>query len=168
MAWAERAKVLARCRPEKPPLVTSRQEDADQSAEAGARQRAAFAGLIARAEALEPASLTPDARVTSDVVIWQARTLIDLLDSGRADIAVSDGLAAPALELLMELPQTVLDDEAKARGYLSRLAAIGTYVDQLIERQRAALAEGLTPPEFLARVGVGYVERYLAARKPTR
>ncbi len=135
---------------------------ADQSAEAGARQRAAFAGIIARAEALEPASLTSDARVTRDVVIWQARTLIDVLDSGRADIAVSDGLAAPALELLMELPQTVIDDEAKARGYLSRLAAIGTYVDQLIERQRAALADGLTPPEFLARIGVGYVERYLA------
>lgn len=101
--------------------------------------------------------------MTRDVVIWQARTLIDVLDSRRADIAVSDGLAAPALELLMLLPQTVIDDEAKARGYLSRLGAIGTYLDQLIERQRAALAEGLTPPEFLARIGVGYVERYLAA-----
>ncbi|MGK3203059.1 DUF885 domain-containing protein [Amycolatopsis sp. MEPSY49] len=134
---------------------------ADQSAEAIARQRAGFAALIARAEAL--AELPPAARVTRDVVIWQARTLIDTLDSGRADIAVSDGLAAPALELLMMLPQTVLDDEAKARGYLSRLGAIGTYLDQLIERQRAALAEGLTPPEFLARIGVGYVERYLAA-----
>ncbi|WP_372666989.1 DUF885 domain-containing protein [Amycolatopsis kentuckyensis] len=134
---------------------------ADQSAEAIARQRAGFAALIARAEALEAPS--PAERVTRDVVIWQARTLIDTLDSGRADIAVSDGLAAPALELLMMLPQTVLDDEAKARGYLSRLGAIGTYLDQLIERQRAALAEGLTPPEFLARIGVGYVERYLAA-----
>ena len=61
------------------------------------------------------------------------------------------------------LPQTVLDDEPKARGYLSRLAAVGTYLDQLIERQRAALAEGFTPPEFLARIGVGYVERYLDA-----
>ncbi|MEV4147842.1 DUF885 domain-containing protein [Amycolatopsis sp. NPDC049691] len=134
---------------------------ADQSAEAIARQRAGFAALIARAEAL--GELPPAERVTRDVVIWQARTQIDVLDSGRADIAVSDGLAAPALELLMELPQTVLDDEAKSRGYLSRLAAIGTYLDQLIERQRAALAEGLTPPEFLARIGIGYVERYLAA-----
>ncbi len=134
---------------------------ADQTAEAAARQRAGFAALIARAEALEAPS--PAERVTRDVVIWQARTLIDVLDSGRADIAVSDGLAAPALELLMMLPQTVLDDEAKARGYLSRLGAIGTYLDQLIERQRAALAEGLTPPGFLARIGVGYVERYLAA-----
>ena len=136
---------------------------ADQSAEAAVRRRAGFADVITRAEALDPASLTPAARVTRDVVIWQARTLIDVLDSRRADIAVSDGLAAPALELLMLLPQTVIDDEAKARGYLSRLGAIGTYLDELIERQRAALAEGLTPPEFLARIGVGYVERYLAA-----
>jgi uncharacterized protein (DUF885 family) len=136
---------------------------ADQTAEAAARHRAGFAAIIARAEALDAAALPPAERVTRDVVIWQARTLIDVHDAGRADIAVSDGLAAPALELLMELPQTVLDDEAKARGYLSRLAAVGTYLDQLIERQRAALAAGLTPPEFLARIGVGYVERYLAA-----
>jgi uncharacterized protein (DUF885 family) len=136
---------------------------ADQSAEAAARQRAGFAAFVTRAEALDPAALTPDGRVTRDVVIWQARTLIDVLDSRRADIAVSDGLAAPGLELLILLPQTVVDDEAKARGYLSRLAAAGTYLDQLIERQRAALAEGLTPPEFLVRIGVGYVERYLAA-----
>ncbi|OXM68824.1 DUF885 domain-containing protein [Amycolatopsis vastitatis] len=134
---------------------------ADQTAEAAARYRAGLAGIITRAEALDAAALTPGERVTRDVVIWQARTKIDELDSGRADIAVSDGLAAPAFELLMGLPQTVLDDEAKARGYLSRLAAIGTYFDQLIERQRTALADGLTPPEFLARIGIGYVERYL-------
>ncbi|EOD70298.1 DUF885 domain-containing protein [Amycolatopsis vancoresmycina] len=136
---------------------------ADQTAEAAARHRAGLAGIIARAEAIDAAALSPAERVTRDVVIWQARTQIDVLDSGRADIAVSDGLAAPALELLMALPQTVLDDEVKARGYLSRLAAVGTYLDQLIERQRAALAEGLIPPEFLARIGVGYVERYLGA-----
>ncbi|MEV5713948.1 DUF885 domain-containing protein [Amycolatopsis mediterranei] len=136
---------------------------ADQTAEAAARFRAGLAGVIARAEALDPAGLTAAERVTRDVVIWQARTQVDLLDSGRADIAVSDGLDAPALSLLTELPQTILDDDVKARGYLSRLAAIGTYLDQVIERQRAALAEGLTPPEFLARSGVGYVERYLAA-----
>ncbi|WP_410612931.1 DUF885 domain-containing protein [Amycolatopsis sp. lyj-109] len=136
---------------------------ADQTAEAAARFRAGLAGLIERAEAIDATALTPPERVTRDVVIWQARTQLDVLDSGRADIAVSDGLAAPALELLIELPQTILDDDVKARGYLSRLAAVGTYLDQLIERQRAALAEGLTPPEFLARIGVGYVERYLAA-----
>ncbi|WP_103352429.1 DUF885 family protein [Amycolatopsis sp. CA-128772] len=144
-------------------LPGSHDKLADQTAEAGARYRAGLAGIIARAEAIDAAALSPAERVTRDVVIWQARTQIDVLDSGRADIAVSDGLAAPALELLMELPQTVLDDEVKARGYLSRLAAVGTYLDQLIERQRAALAEGLTPPEFLARIGVGYVERYLGA-----
>ncbi|MEU4249909.1 DUF885 domain-containing protein [Amycolatopsis sp. NPDC026612] len=136
---------------------------ADQTAEAAARYRAGLAGIIARAEAIDTAALKQAERVTRDVVIWQARTQIDVLDSGRADIAVSDGLDAPALNLLMELPQTIVDDEAKARGYLSRLAAVGTYLDQLIERQRAALAEGLTPPAFLARLGVGYVERYLAA-----
>ncbi|MEQ0561174.1 DUF885 domain-containing protein [Amycolatopsis sp. NEAU-NG30] len=136
---------------------------ADQTAEAAARYRAGLAGIIARAEAIDAAALSPSDRVTRDVVIWQARVEIDIRDSGRADLAVSDGLAAPALELLMELPQTILDDEAKARGYLSRLAAIGTYLDQLIERQRAALAEGLVPPEFLVRIGIGYVERYLGA-----
>ncbi|MGW4065464.1 DUF885 domain-containing protein [Amycolatopsis sp. NPDC004747] len=135
---------------------------ADQTAEAAARFRAGLAGVVARAEAIDAAALTPAERVTRDVVLWQARTQIDLLDSGRADVAVSDGLDAPALRLLTELPQTILDDDGKARGYLSRLAAVGTYLDQVIERQRAALAEGLVPPGFLARKGVEHVERYLA------
>jgi uncharacterized protein (DUF885 family) len=135
----------------------------DQTAEAAARYRAGLADVVARAEAIDTAALSAADRVTRDVVIWQARTQLDVLDSRRSDLAVSDGLDSPALQLLTLLPQTVLDDEAKARGYLSRLAAVGTYLDQLIERQRAALAEGFTPPEFLARIGAGYVERYLGA-----
>jgi uncharacterized protein (DUF885 family) len=136
---------------------------ADQSAEAEARFRARYAAIAARAEALDPAGWAPAERITREVVLSQAKAEIDLIDSRRADLAVSDGLDAPALTLLFSLPQTVLDDEPKVRGYLARLAGIGEYLDTLIVRQRAAVAEGLVPPEFLVRIGIGYVERYLGA-----
>ncbi|WP_328617611.1 DUF885 domain-containing protein [Amycolatopsis sp. NBC_00355] len=135
----------------------------DPSAAALAGFRARYAGIAARAEALDPAGLPAAARITRDVVISQANTEIDLLDSRRADIAVSDGLDAPALSLLMYLPQTVLDDEPKVRGYLTRLAGLGDLLDAITVRQRAAVAEGFVPPEFLVRIGIGYVERYLGA-----
>ncbi|WP_326951419.1 DUF885 domain-containing protein [Amycolatopsis sp. NBC_01307] len=136
---------------------------ADQSAEAEARFRARYADIAARAEALDVTGLPAATRITREVVVSQAKTEIDVIDSRRSDVAVSDGLAAPALELLLYLPQTVLDNEPKVRGYLSRLAGIGDYLDALITRQRAAVAEGFVPPEFLVRIGIGYVERYLGA-----
>ena len=136
---------------------------ADQSATEFARLRAAYADVVTRAKALDPATLSATEKVTQDVVISQAKSAIDRLDSRLEDFAVSNGLHAPALAILLYLPYYELDDEAKARGYLSRLAGLETFLDTLIGRQRAALADGLVPPAYLAQVGVEYVDRYLAA-----
>jgi len=135
----------------------------DQSAAEVERLRAGYADIAARAKALDPATLSATEKVTQDVVISHAETSIDRLDSRLADFAVSNGLHAPALEILLYLPYYALDDEAKARGYLSRLAGLETFLDTLIGRQRVALADGLVPPAYLAQVGVEYIDRYLAA-----
>ena len=63
-------------------------------------------------------------RITRDLVLSQTQIAIDLIDSRRADVAVSDGLGAPAFGLLLYLPQTVLDDEPKVRGVAVGLSAI--------------------------------------------
>ncbi|GAA4547041.1 DUF885 domain-containing protein [Amycolatopsis samaneae] len=136
---------------------------ADPGAEAAARHRAACLGIAVRAEALDRGSLTEEEAITRDVVISRARNVVDSHDSRLFEFSVSDGLSAPALSVLLQLPNTVLDDEAKARGYLARLGAFGTYLDALIVRQRAALEEGFAPADFLVRIGVGYVDRYLGA-----
>src|SRR5205814_9183147 len=61
------------------------------------------------------------------------------------------------------LPQTTLATTTKVHGYLARLAGFESYLDALIAAQRAGLADGLKPPAFLARIGIAYVDRYLAA-----
>ncbi|RJQ77987.1 DUF885 domain-containing protein [Amycolatopsis panacis] len=137
----------------------------DPSLAAAERHRAAYAELARRAEAIDPAGLDRAEAVTRQVVLARARCALDTIDSQLAGFAVSDGLSSPALRLLIELPQLVPDDAEKARGYLSRLSALGGFLDAVIERQRAAAAEGLVPPEFLVRIGIDYVERYLAAEQ---
>ncbi len=133
----------------------------DPGAGAAARFRAANLAIAERAEALDTAGLTAVEAVTREVVIQQAKANIDMLDSRVDDFSVSDGLASPALHLLTLLPVLTLNDEEKARGYLDRLAGMGSYLDTLIERQRDAVADGFVPAEFLVEGGIAYVERYL-------
>ncbi|HKN54858.1 MAG TPA: DUF885 domain-containing protein [Amycolatopsis sp.] len=135
----------------------------DPSAAAAAKFRDGYTDIATRAAAIDAGPLTASERVTRDVVIAHAHEEIDRIDARLDDFAVSDSFSAPALRILMLLPQTVLDDEAKARGYLTRLAGFGSYLDGLIAAQRAGLADGLKPPAFLARTGIAYVDRYLAA-----
>ncbi|SFQ31756.1 Uncharacterized conserved protein, DUF885 familyt [Amycolatopsis arida] len=134
----------------------------DHAAATAARNRAAFADLAARAEALDAETLSERDVVTRDVVIQQARVAIDLVDSRGVEIAVSDTLDAPVQRLVSVLPMISLTDTAKAEGYLNRLAAVGSYVDTTIERQRVGAADGLLPPGFLVEAGIAWADRYLA------
>ncbi|WP_370948313.1 DUF885 family protein [Amycolatopsis sp. cg5] len=120
--------------------------------------RAALADVIARAEA----AVTTDT-VTRDVIVQQAKSMLDVLDSRLPDYTVSDAFSAPVQRLLLLLPSLSLTDEEKSQGFLTRLAAIGSYVDGVIERQRAALGEGFAPVNFLVDMGVDFFERYLAS-----
>jgi uncharacterized protein (DUF885 family) len=134
----------------------------DLSAQAQRRRREFLLGVAARAEAIDRAALSAQDAVTRDVVLQQARAAVDTIDSQLLEIAVSDGLSAPALLPLTVLPVITLTDVEKARGYLARLAALPSYLDTVIARQRAGLTEGLAPPDFLAEAGIAYVDRYLA------
>jgi uncharacterized protein (DUF885 family) len=133
---------------------------ADLSEDAESRIRAAYVDLAARAHALD--GLAPGDAVTRDVVIGQARVAVDLIDGRAMEFAVSDGFSAPALQMLLLLSDLKLVDGQKAEGYLSRLAALPSYLDTLADRQRAGAAEGLVPPEFLVDAGIAYIERYLS------
>ncbi|SFB64046.1 Uncharacterized conserved protein, DUF885 familyt [Amycolatopsis marina] len=135
---------------------------ADHTAAGARRNRETYLDLAAKAEAVDAAAVDHEQSVTRDVVIQQAHAAVDLLDSGLVEIAVSDGLSAPMQQLLLELPVVALGDEERARGFLARLSAIGSYTDEVIERQRAAVAKGLVPADFLVEAGIAYVDRYLA------
>jgi uncharacterized protein (DUF885 family) len=133
----------------------------DLSVEAEELRRAELLDFAAQAQAIDRGGLSPQDAVTSDVVIQQAKAAVDMIDSRTMEFAVSDGLSSPALKLLMILPIITLNDEEKVNGYLSRLAALPSYLDALIERQRRGLADELVPAEFLVDAGVAYLDRYL-------
>ncbi|HKS47891.1 MAG TPA: DUF885 domain-containing protein [Amycolatopsis sp.] len=122
----------------------------DPSVEAEQRLRAKYSGLAARAET---ASGDP---VTRDVVIQQARAAVDTIDARLPEFTVSDAFVAPLQSLLLILPMIQLNDEAKAKGHLGRLAAFPSFVDSVIERQRG----DLVPPEFLVDAGISYLDGY--------
>ena len=83
---------------------------ADTSATAVAKLHDGYSGIVARAEAIDPASLTPADRITRGVLISLAKAEIDRIDSRLEDISVSNGLHSVPLRPLMVLPQIVLDD----------------------------------------------------------
>ncbi|WP_020660612.1 DUF885 domain-containing protein [Amycolatopsis benzoatilytica] len=135
---------------------------ADPSLAAAERDRAAYAALAERAEAIDPAGLSASEVVTREVVLTHARGAIDTIDSRLSGFAVSDGFSSPALNLITILPALVPDNEDRARDYLARLAAVGGYLDAVIDAQGSTVADGFAPPDFLVRTGIEYVERYLA------
>ena len=134
----------------------------DLSAEAEELRREDLLDFAARAEAIERDGLSAQDVVTRDVVIQQAKAAVDLIDARTVEFVYSDGLASAALKLLVGLPVVTLNDEEKVNGYLSRLAALPSYLDTLISRHRGGLAAGLVPPEFLVDAGIAYLDRYLA------
>ena len=135
---------------------------ADPSLAAAERDRARYAAIAERADAIDPTGVTASEVITREVVRTHARGAIDTIDSRLSGFAVSDGFSSPALNLLTILPALTPDDADKARDYLARLAAIGGYLDAVIEAQRTTVADGFAPPDFLVRIGIQYVERYLA------
>ncbi|SDX99240.1 Uncharacterized conserved protein, DUF885 familyt [Amycolatopsis xylanica] len=135
----------------------------DPTAAGEQRTRLALADVIARAEAVDRTSLSTVDSVTRDVIVQQAKSMLDVLDSRLPDYTVSDAFSAPVQRLLLLMPSLVLSDEEKSRGFLTRLAAIPSYVDAVIERQRAALDEGFAPAGFLVDMGADFFERYLGS-----
>ncbi|WP_407652790.1 DUF885 domain-containing protein [Amycolatopsis cynarae] len=126
----------------------------DLGPEAERRLRARYRELAERAAGAEG-----DA-VTRQVVIQQAQAAVDLLDARLPEFLVSDSFDAPVQRVLLELPLAKPTDPDRARGFLARLAALPSFVDHVIERQRGELV----PPGFLVDMGIAYFDRFLADR----
>jgi uncharacterized protein (DUF885 family) len=123
---------------------------ADPSVESEQRFRARYSDLADRAEAAAGDS------VTRGVVVQQARAAVDRIDAAEVDFSVSDTLSAPGLAPLTLLPIVTLDDDEKASGHISRLEALPSLLDTVIDRQRDAVVPG-----FLVQAGVDFLGRYL-------
>ena len=104
-------------------------------------------GVTATAEAIDPATLTQDERVTRGVMIEEARGAANELHSRFEEFAVdpSGGTQVVLLQLVSQIaPQTA--DVADA--IVTKWSRTGDVFDQSIERLRQGIANGRTPPRI--------------------
>ncbi len=78
--------------------------------------------------------LTETDRQTLDFIAISARNFEAVTEVPSAEFTVTDFHVAPMSVLLIVLPQLPLDIEARRAGYLARLAALPTYLEQAAQR----------------------------------
>lgn len=120
----------------------------DAEAEQGFRARYADIAALAETATGDP--------VTRDVVIRLALAQVDLIDARLPKFTVSNAFAGGVAGLLLDRSVLTLDDGEKAEGYLARPAAVPSYVDGFVERQRGQPV----PPAFLVDLAVSALDRY--------
>ncbi|WP_298181521.1 DUF885 domain-containing protein [Saccharomonospora sp.] len=134
----------------------------DVSEAAEQRHRAALQRVLEQAQTIDPAGLDAQDRVTRDVLISQARSLIEQIDTRMTEFTISDFFVAPASSLLTLLPMVGINTPEEGRAHLDRLAAIPAYLQQVAERHRAGVAAGRTPVAHLVQAAIDHLDRYLA------
>jgi uncharacterized protein (DUF885 family) len=110
--------------------------------------RVEAAGLLARAEAVDAAGLSDADRLDRQLLV---RTLTDQLEYIRLKnyempINQMDGVHLTLPQIATVAP---FDSVVHYRDYIARLNAIPGALDQVIERSRAGLKDGLVPPRYL-------------------
>lgn len=119
-------------------------------------------GVTATAEAIDPATLTQDERVTRGVMIDEARGAANELHSRFEEFAVdpSGGTQVVLLQLVSQIaPQTA--DVADA--IVTKWSRTGDVFDQSIERLRQGIANGRTPPRISVEKSIHQIDGYLAS-----
>jgi uncharacterized protein (DUF885 family) len=135
----------------------------DPSEEAEQAYQAKLTALAERAEAIDPAALSPTDRVTRDVLLSQIQGHLDRIASHTVEFTVSDLFVSPAVGLLTVLPMLAPATEEQGRAQLTRLAAIPDYLRQVLDRHRAGVTAGRVPVAHLVQAAVAHLDRYLGA-----
>ena len=128
--------------------------------------------IAGRAEALDPATLTAQERVTRSVIIRQAIDMRTQWDSRLVEYTISDRFSAPAAEILFFMPMIPIGSPEQADAYIDRLGAIPAVLEIIADRHRAGITAGRVPVRHLVDAAVAHVDRYLASesdplKKPT-
>jgi uncharacterized protein (DUF885 family) len=159
-AMHERAPLLAT-------LAGFRARDAELAdlTEAGdAAAAARFAGVLARAGAVDRAGLPTADRLTLAVVDTHARAALDRVRARTVEHTVTPLYVAPAAELLVGLPMIGIDGPEHAEAYLARLSRVPALLAALADRHRAGAAAGRRPVRRLVDAAVAQLDAYLADR----
>ncbi len=114
-----------------------------------------------RAEALDEADLDDQQRITREVLLADARTQVDVLETRLTEMA-ADPIFGPQVSLGIIAPMLALPDAEVAEALVGKYAGIGRSFQQLAVRQREGVAAGLVPARFAVLGTVQQIDELLA------
>ena len=114
-----------------------------------------------KAAAFDPKNLSPDDQITLEVMIFEAGTRADMLETRDTEMEVNHAMGIQAL-LPVIFPQFPIDEPEHARAMLMKYAAMGVWFDQLTDRLRSGVANGRTPMASTVERTVVQIDGHLA------
>ncbi|MDJ0663169.1 MAG: DUF885 domain-containing protein [Acidimicrobiia bacterium] len=133
----------------------------DLSREAEDARIAEFREYVAKAAAFDPETLTPDERITRDVMMFEAGTGADLLEMRSSELGVNHTFGFQAM-LPVLIPQFPIDEPEHAEAMLVKYPKYATMFDQMTDRLRSGVANGRTPMASTAEKVVSQFDVILA------
>ena len=137
-----------------------RQENVSRQAED--TEIARMRDFVAEAEAIDPAGLTGDERITREVLIFEAGSAARQSEGRFAEMAVNHAVGVQAM-LPVVVPQLPLTAPEHAEAMPSKYEGIAQMFDDATDRLREGLARGRAPMGSTAAKAVEQVDGYLAA-----
>jgi uncharacterized protein (DUF885 family) len=116
---------------------------------------------VAKAAAFDPNDLAADDKITREVLMFEAGTSADMLETRDAEMEVNHAMGIQAL-LPVIFPQFPIDEPVHARAMLEKYAAMGTWFDQMTDRLRSGVANGRTPMASTVEKTVAQIDDHLA------
>ncbi|HTI27940.1 MAG TPA: DUF885 domain-containing protein [Kutzneria sp.] len=129
----------------------------DFSAAAEQRFLAAVTAIAEQALAIPDESLSPSDRLTKRAIQHEAESTAAQIEGRYLEFTVSNLILTPVAGLLTSLSDVPLTDD-----FPTRLAAVPTALETIARRQRAGLADGLTPVAHLVRQAIEFLDGHLA------
>ena len=132
-----------------------------ETREAEDAEIAALRAFAERAEAHEAAELDDQQRITREVLLADARTRTDVLETRLTEMA-ADPIFGAQVSLGIIAPMLALPDAEVAEALVSKYAGIGRSFHELAARQREGVAAGLVPARFAVLGTVQQIDELLA------
>ena len=138
----------------------------DQSNAARAAARAETKAELARLEAVDRRTLSPDERIDLDCVLYTRRSAVAVQqfafgDSGYGPSPYVVSQQTGAYQSVPDFLDTKhpLNTAADADAYLQRLQAFGRQVSDQTDKMRADAAAGVVPPDFICDLTIAQLEK---------
>jgi len=118
-----------------------------------------FDGIRSAAEAIDPATLDRDDRITRHVLVFEAAGLVGSLRSRMAEFLV-DPMLGLHMDIIQGVSQLRAADETQAFAFVEKAAKVGRQFDQALERHRQGVAAGRTPPRISVEKVIGQLDAF--------